>query len=82
MPGSPSNGGPMRGPAPLSAAAQAPASSPYGSVKLRYLENSPVRVRGPVTGRHYDFSASHPVQAVDPRDAAPLLRTRFFQQTR
>ena len=41
-----------------------------------------MRVRGPVTGRHYDFSASRPIQAVDPSDAVPLLRTRFFQQIR
>jgi hypothetical protein len=73
-----SDGAALRGPAPWAW----PAQTTYGSVSLRYLENSPVRVQGPVTGRQYDFSASHPVQAVDPRDAAPLLRTRFFQQTR
>ena len=71
---SPSNGIAVRPSTPGAVAAQAPS---HGSVRLRYLENSPVRVRGPVTGRHYDFSASGPVQAVDPRDAVPLLRTRF-----
>lgn len=50
------------------------------SVPLRYLEKSPIQVRGPVTGRRYEFSGAHPVQAVDPGDAAALLRTRFFQQ--
>ena len=43
------------------------------------LETSPVRVRGPVTGRQYNFSGSHPVQAVDSRDATALVRTRFFR---
>ena len=78
VPSSPSNGAPLRGPALAAVSAQ----TPYGSVSLRYVEKSPVRVRGPVSGRQYDFSGSHPVQAVDPRDAALLLRTRFFQQTR
>ena len=59
-----------------------PIQNAYGSVRLRYMETSPIRVQGPISGRQYDFSASQPVQAVDPRDAAPLLRTRFFQQTR
>jgi len=76
---SPSNGIAVRPSTPGAVAAQAPS---HGSVRLRYLENSPVRVRGPVTGRHYDFSASRPIQAVDPSDAVPLLRTRFFQQIR
>ena len=76
---SPSNGTAARPSIPGAVAAQAPS---YGPVRLRYLENSPVRVRGPVTGRHYDFSASRPIQAVDPSDAVPLLRTRFFQQIR
>jgi hypothetical protein len=55
--------------------------TPALSVSLRYLERSPIRVRGPVTGQQYDFSGSHPVQTVDPRDAPALLRTRFFRQT-
>ena len=47
-------------------------------VNLRYLERSPIRVRGPATGVAYQFSAAQPVQAVDARDAAALLRTRLF----
>jgi hypothetical protein len=58
----------------------ATAQSPSASVALRYTESSPVRVRGPVTGRQYDFSGSHPVQAVDSRDATALVRTLFFRQ--
>ena len=53
---------------------------PNSPVALRYLQRSPIRVRGPVTGRTYDFSSSNPVQAVDTRDAATLMRTRFFRQ--
>jgi len=33
-----------------------------------------------VSGRQYQFSGSKPVQAVDARDAAALLRTGFFSQ--
>jgi len=53
----------------------------HAPVNLRYLKNSPVRLRGSVTGREYDFSASHPAQSVDRRDAAGLLRTGLFRQT-
>ena len=52
----------------------------YAVVGLRYLERTPIRVRGPVTGREYSFSGAHPVQAVDTRDADALLRTRFFRK--
>ncbi|MFZ5636129.1 MAG: hypothetical protein ACOY82_06030 [Pseudomonadota bacterium] len=48
------------------------------AVVLRYRERTPVRVRGPATGRFYAFSAAQPTRAVDPRDAAPLLRTGKF----
>jgi hypothetical protein len=47
-------------------------------VPLRYRERAPVRVRGPVTGRAYEFSAAQSVQVVDARDADGLLKTRMF----
>jgi hypothetical protein len=56
-----------------------PTRSNYSTVALRYLENSPILVRGP-TGRQYMFSGANPNQSVDPRDAKALLRTRFFRQ--
>ena len=72
---------PERAVAPgFSARPVAVAARDYSSVKLRYSENSPVRVRGPVTGRQYDFSGTNPVQSVDARDAEALMRTRFFQR--
>lgn len=46
---------------------------------IRYLGSAPLRVRGPVTGHQYEFSGAHSVHAVDSRDAASLLRTRFFR---
>ncbi len=67
---------------PKPAGGGADISTPLTAVSLRYLENSPISVWGPVTRRRYDFSASRPVQAVDPRDASALLRTRFFRPTR
>ena len=53
---------------------------PRSVVALRYMQSSPIRVRGPITGRQYEFSATAPVQAVDPKDAPALLRTPFFRQ--
>lgn len=50
-------------------------------VVLRYLENSPILVRGPVSGHQYQFSGSHPDQIVDARDVESLLRTRFFRRS-
>jgi len=50
-------------------------------VRLRYVESSPIRVLGPSTGRHYEFSASHTVQSVDPSDASILLQSRFFRRS-
>ena len=54
-------------------------STPHSSISIRYLENSPIRVLGLVSGLHYDFSGSRPVLAVDARDAQSLLNTRFFR---
>jgi hypothetical protein len=53
---------------------------PHASISVRYLENSPIRVRGLVSGMSYEFSGSHPVQQVDARDASSLLNTRFFRR--
>ena len=59
-------------------AAQLP--SRHFAVSLRYLEKSPIRVRGPITGRFYEFSQSRRVQSVDARDANSLLLTRYFRR--
>jgi hypothetical protein len=56
---------------------QPPVESP---VRVQYSERSRILVRGPVTGREYEFSASQSVQTVDGRDAPALLRTRYFQR--
>jgi hypothetical protein len=53
----------------------------YSSVNIHYLKNSPIVVRGPVSGRQYQFSSAHPDQPVDARDANALLRTRFFRRS-
>jgi hypothetical protein len=50
------------------------------SISVRYLENSPIRVRGLVSGWWYEFSGSNVIQQVDARDAASLLNTRFFRR--
>lgn len=53
----------------------------HSSVVLRYTETSPILVRGPVSGRQYQFSGLKPLQPVDARDAAALLRTGFFRHS-
>jgi hypothetical protein len=58
-----------------------PQSGAHSSIAIRYVGSSLLRVRGPVTGRQYQFSGSHAVHSVDTRDAALLLRTQFFRQT-
>lgn len=58
-----------------------PASS-LQMLNLRYEGAAQVHVRGAFTGRLYQFSRLHPVQQVDPRDAAALLETPRFRQAR
>jgi hypothetical protein len=48
------------------------------SIVLRHKDNLSVRVRGPVSGRLYDFSSTQPWQVVDRRDAAVLTRGGLF----
>jgi hypothetical protein len=47
-------------------------------VALRYRERSRILVRGPVTGRAYEFSPQQPTPFVDLRDADVLMRTGRF----
>jgi hypothetical protein len=72
----------LNNPQPAVASAQrAVSNAPAASiVTLRYLATSPIAVQGPATGTQYEFSGARPVQHVDARDAAALLRTRFFRQ--
>ena len=69
-------------PAPAPPAVQ-PAQTPPGAshavVLLEYLQRSPVRVRGPISGREYEFSAASRTQRVAAADAPALLRSGFFR---
>jgi hypothetical protein len=58
----------------------AAAPAPAGLVALRSVAAGGMVVRGPATGRQYTFSAAAPVQMVEARDAAALLRTSWFRQ--
>jgi hypothetical protein len=49
-------------------------------VNLRFMQQAAVLIRGPVTGRHYQFHGDAPVQRVDARDAVPLIKSGYFQQ--
>jgi hypothetical protein len=64
-----------------SKATDTPTSHDAGtSVNVRFKQPSAVLVRGPVTGRHYQFNGTANTQRVDARDAAALIKTGYFQQ--
>lgn len=65
---------------PAAASVHPPTLLAGASVKLRYLERSRILVRGPATGRQYEFSAADAVRPVAAADAEILLRTRFFRR--
>ena len=50
------------------------------SVNVRFKQPSAVLVRGPVTGRHYQFDGAANTQRIDARDAVPLIKSGYFQQ--
>jgi hypothetical protein len=50
------------------------------NLTLMYYGYASVSVRGPVSGRLYQFSRQQPVQAVDARDALSILKTRLFRR--
>jgi len=57
-----------------------PAQLAARTVPLRCREPMRLLVRGPVTGRSYDFSPQQPTQMVETRDADLLLRTGRFRR--
>ncbi len=68
-------------PPPPAPAPAVPRAVERGTARLRYTASRAVRVRGPETGRLYDFSGQDPVGDVDARDAEGLVRTGFFKRT-
>ena len=67
-------------PVPPEPARAAPVAAGERRVAVEYLARAPVAVRGAATGRLYRFGAAEPRQHVEERDAAALLRTRFFRR--
>ncbi len=61
-------------------AATAPTTVSGATVALRSATSGGIVVHGPATGRHYSFTATTPVQMVEARDAAALLRTSWFRR--
>lgn len=53
---------------------------PDSSVNVRFTQASAVLVRGPVTGRHYQFNGTANTQRIDARDAVALIKSGYFQQ--
>lgn len=50
--------------------------------EIEYAGGRTLTVRGAMTGASYTFSGVQRVQAVDPRDAAAILRDRRFRLKR
>jgi len=67
-------------PAPNQVPRPASAAATGATAPLRYVRQSGIIVRGPVTGKQYAFTAAKPVQQVDAQDAAGLLRTSWFRR--
>ena len=72
------SGAPGQNPAARSASDPGRGSIP--TVTLHCLQAGAMRVWGPVTRRAYDFSGPQSALAVDPRDAATLVRTGLFRR--
>ncbi|MDX2030679.1 MAG: hypothetical protein SF339_08415 [Blastocatellia bacterium] len=53
--------------------------SPGTIVRLRYLQEAPIVVRGLISGRRYFFSGARPLNFVDARDTEGLMRSRLFR---
>jgi hypothetical protein len=49
------------------------------TVRLEFTQPTSVFLRGPSTGRHYQFNLGAQVQPVDARDAAALLKSGYFR---
>lgn len=49
-------------------------------MNIRYLGSSPIRLKGSVSGRYYQFSVARPLQPLDSRDAASLLKSHLFHR--
>jgi hypothetical protein len=73
--------------AAVSAATTPPAPStsarhrdPPARSRLQYVGHRRIEVRGAATGTVYRFDPRNPVQLVEPRDVAGLLRTKLFRR--
>lgn len=49
------------------------------SVRIEFMQQASVMIRGPATGRHYQFHPGAQSQQVDPRDAASLVKSGYFR---
>jgi hypothetical protein len=47
---------------------------------LRFIQRRSIVVRGPITGKRYQFHESHYTPGIDPRDVAFLLKSGFFEK--
>lgn len=49
------------------------------SVRIEFVHQASVLIRGPATGRHYQFHAAARTRDVDPRDAPALVKSGYFK---
>jgi len=72
---------PGAGPTTAAAFGRAIATATPGPVAMvRYTGAAPIVVRSAASGRTYQFSAGRPVQSVDARDVAGLLKKGIFRR--
>jgi hypothetical protein len=60
---------------------QAPFNLQSGAeTSLRFVQRRSIVVRGPITGRPYQFHESNYTPDIDPRDVTFLLKSGFFEK--
>jgi hypothetical protein len=47
---------------------------------LRFVQGRSIVVRGPLTGRRYEFDGRSYTQGIDPRDVTALLKSGHFEK--
>jgi hypothetical protein len=63
-------------------ALKANGASLHTVLNLRYFMRTVAFVRGPLNGRLYSVSHSHPLKPAEPGGAQPLLASRFQRHSR
>jgi hypothetical protein len=55
-------------------------SASSADTSLRFVQRRSIAVRGPITGRRYQFHSGSYTHGMDPRDVVQLLTSGFFER--